>query len=97
MNDFTKRLKPILEKLKETYYNPTPTPEPYIIKSASEDIEALVINIVNSVIGIDEPLLESELPDDNGQVLGTWATHRNKLKWEQHEKLKVLFKESNNV
>lgn len=58
-----------------------------LLQLIEEETNSEIFNFCREVIGADDDLLPNEMPDENGQVLATWATHRNQLRFEQRERL----------
>ena len=55
------------------------------------EIMAFMSALMDNAIGSDDELFyDDEHPDENGQVRGTFATHRNQLRWEIRQKLAQL-------
>jgi hypothetical protein len=51
----------------------------------NESIEKINDLVAEYVIGLDDDVSSDELPDDNEQIKGTWAVHRNQLRGEQRK------------
>jgi hypothetical protein len=56
-------------------------------KEVLDEIKKQILFVGRNTIGAYDELLDNELPDENGQVLGTWATHRNQLREQQTKQL----------